>query len=257
MRPYEIVRVVGETDEDRDIWRYDLAVTTIPGPMLSAIVGDCIHCVRCALDHVVAGHVPEAKRERSNFPIRMKDPWKTFKNGRFAYDKKSRRSFDNALSGLPKGAVAAIKALQPYENAGDPALDPLAVISALDNADKHRQIVTMLFGIEAVSTQVFVRGRNATDELRANKSILETGDTIKEGGLAQTGTPVARFRLLDPTITEADVEVKVSGTAKVAVRVEDHARNLLLPDALRTAIDYTGDDVLLRILKAIQDETEP
>jgi hypothetical protein len=257
MHPYEIVRVVGETDEDRDIWRYDLAVTTIPGPMLSAIVGDCIHCVRCAMDHVVACHVPEAKRERSNFPIRMKDPWKKRPNGRFAYDTKSRSSFNSAVSGLPKGAVAAIKALQPYENTLDPALDPLAVISALDNADKHRQIVTMLFGIEAISTQVLVRGRNATAELRANKSILETGDTIKEGGLVQTGTPVARFRLLDSTITEADVQVKVSGTVKVAVRIENPVRNLVLPDTLRTAIDYTGDDVLSRILKAIQDEATP
>jgi hypothetical protein len=225
----------------------------VPSPMLSAIIGDCIHCVRCALDHVVAGHAPEAMRERSSFPIRMKDPWKKRPNGRFAYDTKSRSSFNRAVSGLPEGAVAAIKALQPYEKTLDPALDPLTVISILDNADKHRQIVTMLFGIEAISTQVFVRDQDATDERRANKSILETGDTIQEGGLVHTGTPVARFRLLDSTITEADVEVKVSGTVKVAVRVEGHARNLLLPDALRTAIDYTGD-ALLRILKAIQDE---
>ena len=244
--PYGVVRVFGESDEERRVWRYDLIVTEKPDPKLSAMIGDCVHNVRCALDHVVAGHAPSAGRsDKSSFPIRMKDPWETRPEGGFVFNDKTRRSFDHAIRHLPRDAVALIKALQPYRSPGDPHLDPLAIIAALDNADKHRQITTLLDGVENISTRVLVAGEDVTEKLTAQGSLL-LGE-----GMAPPGTPVAMFGFLNPP-PESEVDVKVSGTATVAIRIEDFGMNYLTTKTLQDLIDFAGDGVLLPLLRILE-----
>ena len=53
--------------------------------------------------------------------------------------------------GLPDGAVAEIKYLQPYEKEREHSIPakhyPLAVLSALQNPDKHRNLITVVTGL--------------------------------------------------------------------------------------------------------------
>jgi len=249
--PYRVVRVVREADDERNVWQYNLVVTDRPDPMLSAMIGDCVHDIRCALDHVVTAHVPPKFSRASNFPIRLKDPWEKNADGGFVYPDKERAGFDGAIEGLGERATALIKALQPYASHFDPMLDHLAIVNELDNSDKHRQITTLLEGIEGVSTRVLLRGVDITDDLRRNNSILDTD------GMVAPGTPVTRFRLLDPTIMEPDVDVKVEGTAKVVIRAEKFERNFETLETLRSIINYVGDNVLIPLLQAVKEDAVP
>ncbi|MGI8806666.1 MAG: hypothetical protein ACR2KK_02195 [Acidimicrobiales bacterium] len=102
----------------------------LPGDRLSAVIGDCIHNLRAALDHlawslVVAGN--GTPNEGTYFPVRL-----------------DRLSENGKLRPLPltgavdQGALTIIEDLQPYNALDDPSLHELAILSELDNIDKHR-----------------------------------------------------------------------------------------------------------------------
>jgi hypothetical protein len=109
----------------------------------SLIVGDIVHNLRSALDHLVLhlallhGTKLEVAAELTSFPVALNAP--EFRS--------AIRSFKRCIS---LDALAALKSCQPYVAAklrGLPAEShTLYVISKLDNTDKHR---TLLFLTEA------------------------------------------------------------------------------------------------------------
>lgn len=258
-RPYRAVRN-RQPDQDSYHWRFDLVMTDKPDPKLGVMIGDFFHNVRAALDHVVSAHVPPARRDSSSFPIRLKDPWKQNARGEYIHSDKTRRSFDKAVEGLSCDAIALIKDLQPYgrgpAHPDDPKAiykDVLAVVSKLDNIDKHRQITTTLEGVESIRTQVLIGGNDVSDRLRADGALLETDLTDR---MVKTDTPVTMFIANRPDMPESEVQVNVSGTAVVAVYVEDFGVYYRAPITLRGSMDYVGNNVLLPFL-AVYNEGPP
>lgn len=130
-----------ETDpEGREhvVW---LNVEPLPSlEKLSLITGDCIHNLRCAIDHFVytlaiidTGANPPPHWDALQFPI-VDSPEK------FPSQQQRR------LSGLNRHSVTLIERAQPYNrpNAeGGPPL--LSLLRELDNADKHRLLNVALF----------------------------------------------------------------------------------------------------------------
>jgi hypothetical protein len=114
-----------------------------------SMVGDIVHNLRSALDHVVfqittAAHSEEMpdlavrKWREIEFPIVTK------------WTASTRDRFTKALWGVPEQVRKAIEDLQPANRRpDDPARDPLAVLQALWNTDKHRTLhrVEMFVGI--------------------------------------------------------------------------------------------------------------
>jgi hypothetical protein len=101
-----------------------------PVPLqISLIVGDAIHNLRSALDHLVWQLVlANRKHPTTKNSFIIEDPAK----------ESDSRTFDRKVEGIDTRAKELIRAMQP-RNSGD---HTLWHINELDNADKHRVILT-------------------------------------------------------------------------------------------------------------------
>lgn len=134
---YQVV-VPKITEEPRDEW-----------PL---IIGDAIHNMRSALDHLVyalaikgyqathtGGDLPPNTEKRLMFPILTASP-----DPKRTVEKYYADIAKTQLQYVPTNAVARIQRLQPYEcSAASPLADPLAIINELDIIDKHRRLNTL------------------------------------------------------------------------------------------------------------------
>jgi hypothetical protein len=101
-----------------------------PDPKTSTVIGDCLHNLRSALDHTVYQLVQANGGEPTPdhmFPIAISAQ---------AFEKSARKR----LRGISPAARAAIEAMQPYHFGPAANADPLAVLAALSNIDKHRTL---------------------------------------------------------------------------------------------------------------------
>lgn len=112
---------------------------TVPTPIeLRLILGDLIHNLRCALDHLVAALVEATGAEvtsRHQFPIVTKrEKWAETRQ--------------NRLRGVGDPAAALIEAAQPFQTVR-PEIAPLERLRMLSNQDKHQLITPVLAAIGA------------------------------------------------------------------------------------------------------------
>jgi hypothetical protein len=161
-----------------------LSVAVEPAPKrLSVIAGDLIQNLRSALDHAVwqivlrHGQKPGKHtcfpiyRSKSQFEKRVRNP------------PKDRLG---PLHGIDHSADewTLIEAVQPY-HAPDPVVDPLAVIAALSNADKHR---TLLAGLSLVHDFDITDLTDIT-----GLDVIEFRATAKADDLLTNNAEIARF----------------------------------------------------------------
>lgn len=111
-----------------------------PEPIVSLLISECLFNLRSALDQLVyqlhvrryRGNVPDDAEKESQFPLLIN------LKGR-ADDTRTWRE----IKRLGAKERAAIKTLQPYRRRNDhwqPTRDRLAVLSDLNNIDKHRRL---------------------------------------------------------------------------------------------------------------------
>jgi hypothetical protein len=126
----------GDVEPDAGRWAaYFILKKPLPVE-LSVTVGDIVHNLRSALDHIAYALVPDPTR-RTNFPI-FDEP-----DDFFCAVKLPAKRNRGPLAGLdPESpAFALIEGAQPYMGGHPPDTDPLRILSALNNEDKHRAIV--------------------------------------------------------------------------------------------------------------------
>ena|GEM_PF-2170485 len=116
-----------------------LAVEPKPPRELSLVLGDYVHNLRSALDHLVWQLVIANRQvpgKRNKFPIAAtKAEWRDqVENGGW-------------LKGVHPDAVAIIKRLQPCSGKGPPSDHLLAGLNILDISDKHHVLATGALGI--------------------------------------------------------------------------------------------------------------
>lgn len=221
-RPFKAVRQRGgpRCREHTDCWRYNLQITTQPGPDLAIIAGDVLHNARSGLDHVAVALVPKSRRRSAAFPIELEDIWA--KTGprwwrRFAVrDPQRRRRFETAIEGMPEQAVEIIKKVQPYSRGDQGPVNNLYLLSRLENADKHRELIPFAAGLnDTVST---VRARGQTLDLVMPD--LPDGRTFVADGkqVAHFGYPVPPGA---QPLQEVEVTVDIRGTLLVAVPIDE------------------------------------
>jgi len=231
--PYRPVRA-RQPKGKRNIWLYRLEMTEEPDPMIPIIVGECLYGIRSALDHLAVAMAPRSRKGSAAFPVEATDPWKRNDKGAFVYDEERRISFTSKIRGIPADAVAMIKEAQPYRR-DRPEVDALALISRLENADKHREPVGMSYGLAKFESQV--RFRN---HVLAQRS---------EPGLYEHGAEVAKFDFgfayrTDPTFRpppESEVQVEFSGTAAVAIKVAGIEGHFGMPESLEILVAWMRD----------------
>jgi hypothetical protein len=168
---------------------------------ISLHAGDLVHNARTALDHVLArlkDHFGGDSRS-GTFPITESDAdWK----GRI-YPRRDGNRQRGPLHGLPCSARMLIYREQPhvaYAVAGQD--DPVAILSALDNTDKHR---LLHHGFVYPAAE---RGLDLI-QVRDRKMVLSEENVWLSGQAIAHGTVMARFR--------------IRGSAKGLLRVDPRA----------------------------------
>jgi len=136
-------------------------------------VGDCAHNLRSALDHLaytLAGG-STVNDTTVQFPIFTKET-----------DYKSRLG---KLKNIPPGAVTIMDSLQPYHRGDTADSGLLAMLSTLDNVDKHRRVLltSSIASLKAIevserkgAVEILVHGRNGV--AFENGAIVSTLEVI-------------------------------------------------------------------------------
>ena len=137
-------RFVSDEHTDEHSYRYEIFLEVDefpPDEMWGPIIGDAVHNLRSALDHLAWElALPETREQtprRIEFPIFLDDP---------AQNAEARGRLAVKLACLRPESHALVDAAQPY-NTGNPH-HPLWLLQALWNTDKHRTLHTagFLFG---------------------------------------------------------------------------------------------------------------
>ncbi|MCH7936971.1 MAG: hypothetical protein IH994_07760, partial [Proteobacteria bacterium] len=163
--PYEAVRIkYGKRQEG--IWRYRLSFTEDPDPWIAIILGDFVHNLRSALDHVVVGSVSKRYQSSAGFPIEERDPWRK-KGRRFVErDPEARKRFLRRIKGLSSEAQAFVKTCQPYQRPDRSHENILFILSSLENLDKHRKLIPTASGLINPTRTITINGQTVgTDGL--------------------------------------------------------------------------------------------
>jgi hypothetical protein len=179
---------------DAEAGRYSVAVHVKRDPPIewSVIVGEFVHNLRSALDHLVwqlvilSGNQPVPGPGGNQFPIFTKKPG----------DMRRRTTlFNRQLRGVHRAMRAAINRIQPYHAGSSAHLRPLAVLADLSNEDKHQAILPSYAAIppeafEEEPTINLVAIRDVVElesfEVHVNKP-LEDGAEILGADIKVTG----------------------------------------------------------------------
>jgi len=176
-------------------------------PMWSILIGEIIHDIRSALDHLVyqlvihATDKPPARHDRTQFPIFL-DQSKFQKNG------------IGMLVGVSKQAAGLIETLQPFSTA-EHANSPLWHVNQLSNIDKHRTL-----HLTGGTLQSF----NFSFPPIVNPGRINR--RIREAGAFQNNTIVAEGRMLSDLPMFGRDKVKVNAEISFDI-VFDHGSTLI------------------------------
>jgi hypothetical protein len=191
---------------------------------ISLHAGDLVHNARTALDHVLArlkGRFGGDVRS-GTFPITESDAdWK----GRI-YPCRDGKRQRGPLDGLPCSARVLIYREQPHvAYAGRRQEDPVAILSGMDNTDKHR---LLQHGFACPAAQ---RGLDLI-QVRNRKMVLSEENVWVSGQPVAHGTVMARFR--------------IRGLAEGLLRVDPDAE-IKLSSGLLDAPGTTYEDMIARV----------
>jgi len=183
--------------------------------MIALLLGDFVHNLRSALDHIVAASVPRQRRKNASFPIAFEDIWAKDTNGEFMVnDAEQRKNFQPAVRGLSREALAVVIQAQPYKMRGGAGSSVLGAISRLDTADKHRQLIVVGGGVLNPVGGVSIRGKIVPLTLQ----MLPRDRFAKDGTVIGWGWPERKYP--DGTIIQqAEVEMQFTATAEILVKV--------------------------------------
>ena len=143
------------------------------------IVGDAMHNIRSALDHLVCRLIDLDGGQITRytaFPIWDTDP---------RPDRRQIARFERTIEGIGDVHKTAIRRLQPYRNPGSPESAMLIALAALNNLDKHQVILpryVVFSSVEDIST-FFVTATPDRVDYKLNL-----------GAVLAPGTEIVRFR---------------------------------------------------------------
>lgn len=166
-----------------------------PGVEWGIIIGDAVHCLRSALDQLVAGLWVDETNNRTRFPVcRTPREWIVDAPGMYW--------------SVPPAYVAVLDGAQPYHR-GDMANEhPLAVLNALWNLDKHQTIPSM--ALAASGIKIDVVSAEGVPNWEKLKFRTHPGCTLEQG----TVLAEASYRDAD---TEDNAKVYVNAHLTVGV----------------------------------------
>jgi hypothetical protein len=171
-----------------------VAIRKRPRDEWGLIVGDYIHNLSSALDHLVwqLRRLNGGRRaRRSGFPA-ARSRW------RFAYD-----DIEAMLAGLSERHRAMIEGLQPFRGWDRARFHPLVVIRRLSSIDKHRFVHPVHVWVAANPPDAAGLGITYDGTIGERESFpLKAGEPVKDG------TPLMRFHVSGVHALPPDVNVE-------------------------------------------------
>jgi len=209
-------------DADTGQFTVRVSVEHLPPPVLPLLIGDCLYNLRSALDHL-ASAIPGApgRPNQVHFPILNSDTdFKIHGAWRIAH--------------MPVEARDIIGSLQPYSGGNLNQANPLWVLNALCNEDKHRNLV--ICGYTNVGLGVGITELRDVDmfagHIGALEGAFEHGAIVASMVFKRTG-PKPKVHLdFDATFDVAFAqEGKARGAPVIAIlkQIEKHIREEVFP----------------------------
>jgi hypothetical protein len=199
---------VGDFDHDAWEWIERFQVRREFPIRFGVILGDSIHNLRSALDHLVCqvtmldlpeGESGEGICDQTQFPIASK----------------GERQFEDMakirIPDLSPQHRAMVKHFQPYHAGDEAARHPLSVLADLSNADKHR-LINPTYGFMASDVTEAVESIAADPD----SPVVETR-IIKQGHRMEHDTPWLRMRFRRDDPPPAKVQVNANPTIGIAL----------------------------------------
>jgi hypothetical protein len=218
------VPVVGEPNSQRT--KYLLRVegdVAFPGLEWGVIIGDAVHCLRSALDQLVAGLCSERPSLTTGFPICLKKrDWVVRAPGMYW--------------SVPSAYVAVLDRAQPYHRGDAAHMQPLAILNDLWNLDKHRGIPATALVPSRVRVTITESEGVTLGEFRTCKGVaLKDGAVIAESKM--------RFK---EGITEAHVDVRADMTVSPGFGIIEKA-----PSISHKPVDKVFGELLIPAVKEV------
>lgn len=187
-----------------------------PPPNLSVLIGDVVHNLSSALEHLTWQLVIAS----GNDPIEGVTGFPIFEE-RSKYEARAPRM----MQGMKPEFVAHIERLQPYHRES-PESDPLAVLRDIWNRDKHRLLVTTNAVIESG-----IVGISAVRDIE----LVGAAWDIKIGNIEDG----AEFASIPAVVTGPDPQVDMKGHSRIEVAfAEGAASGLSVVDVLNGIVTH-------------------
>lgn len=242
-RPYTVERVRRPRcpEHGRACIRFRLKLTAQPSPDLSVVLGDVLFNLRSALDHLAVAIAPRNRRWNASFPIERVDHWEE-KDGELVIPNEDAWGrFCDRVKGMPSDAIDHFKELQPLGD--DAETHPLYLLSRLENADKHRQLVVLASGLIGVTSTISARG----DTLA--QTVPEPEGAI---GFVEDGWQVVHAGWGGAPLRDDEISVTVSATPLVTVPVIEANKA-----AKRQGAHMAVVDLVAGIMQGIEADVVP
>ena len=207
-----------------------------PPAALSTVAGDIVTNLRAALDHVVWGLAkPKDRGSHTSFPIHLND------------GRRDRETFARKLKGVPKRAIKAIERMQPYNGPGEPGDQPLAVLNALVNEDKHRSLLTVRLSVPVAE---FFGGFGIEPLIEQEPRLESLIREISEQAAGGQGCVV----LTDPAVNAWEIQMEVKSPAvQVVTNAAPHREIIDALHELRVVVVHAID----KLVTYLRDDQGP
>lgn len=225
------------------LWQATL-VERLP-PHLPLVVGDAVHNLRAALDQAAKALVPPHLRKRTQFPLLREDVLaRDPATGHYRLaDNSARRArarWQAASEAVPGAARQFMESVQPYQQGQERLARQLALLGALQDADKQHELDPVVTGLaepaatvplgRLVLSQPFVLAQHHGNELvgfvAKAHSIPGELPRIEPRHAEQLERLTGRWR------SGSAAEAEVWGVPRVAMEVPGCEELVPLPSAL-------------------------
>lgn len=171
-------------------------------PSLPLMIGDCVHNLRSALDHLafqlaVLNGASSSAAEKTMFPVCLA------KSGKSGFDSRVEKSLKPFIS---SAALAAVEECQPYNAAnGVPNQTAIWILHKLDIIDKHRLLLV------------------ARDEFAVRRFWFSADDLVNQLVVLpdlqwkpmEDGAEILRFQITGGPAKKTEVNVKIEAARSV------------------------------------------
>ncbi|MEN8615501.1 hypothetical protein ABFB09_09580 [Dehalogenimonas sp. THU2] len=242
-QPYSFIRI-NLPDATNQIG-YTFRIIKQPDPMIAVMLGDFIHNLRSALDYVAVACAPRKYRYETAFPIVRQDIFAKDESGEFVVkDSKIRKDFESKIQWINTEAKALILRLQPYQFGNLAPRIVLGIISRLENADKHRELITIGCGGRDFIASFIIP--DLPEPIPYHQSLAVGSDFLKHDTPIVFNLPSNVIGTNGTPLLLSEVDMHFAGTAKILVKVSGIEENQMLLDSiLNTAFFDVSDTVKL------------